>query len=213
MYDNIYSFHYYNDTDIDDQIISLAQPPLLLVSLRDGFGLHQWDVTVEQLLRFLKVDLVQHCLPHTLMKTDRRSFISHVRTDNSFDENLAPSAISANIRTYAHTTETLLFRSMPYLVQHIILHWGFLCRNISMLAPREDLEADCARTLHQQIRHNLTRRCGQCYYGQLYCGVACKDHMGTTNANKKEDFRYCGFCHGATVSLLSIPFLLKASNE
>ena len=213
MYDNIYSFHHHNDTDVVDQILSLAQLPLLLVSLRDGFGLHQWDVTVEQLLRFLKVHLVQHCLPHTLMKTDKRSFISHVRTNHSFDKNLAPSAISANIRTYARTTETLLFRSMSYLVQHIILHRGFLCRNISMLAPREDLEADCTRTLHQQIRHNLTRCCGQCYYEHLHRGVTCKDDMGTTNAIKKEDFHYCGICHGATVSLLSIPFLFKASNE
>ncbi len=137
------------------------------------------------------------------MKTASRSCSSHVRTDHSFDKDFAPSAISANIRTYAHTTETLLFCSMPYLVQHIVLHWGCICGDIPMHAQRENLEADCARPLHQQIRHTLTIRCGQRYYRHLHRGVACKDHMGITNANKKEDFRFCGFRHRVAVSLLS----------
>ena len=151
MYDSIHSFHPHKDTDNVVQTLSLIQPSLMLVSLRYGFGLHQWDVTREQLLKYLKVDLAQDCLPHTLTKTARPSFRGHVRTDHSFDENFAPSAIPANIRTYAHTTETLLFCSMPYLVQHIVLHRGSTCGGISMLAPREDLEPDYARTLHQPI--------------------------------------------------------------
>ena len=154
----------------------------MLVSRRDGFGLHQWDVTVEQFLRDCKVKSAHNCLPNTLMRTASRSCRSHVRTDHSFDKDFAPSAISANIRTYAHTTETLLFGSMPYLVQRIVLHRGCICGDIPMHAPGEDLEADYTRTLHQQICHTLTIRCGQRFYRHLHRGFALKDHMGITNA-------------------------------
>ena len=85
------------------------------------------------------------------MRTARASFRGLVRTGHSFDENFAPSAIRANIPTYAHTTETLLLCSVPYLVQHIVLHRGSICGDISMLTPREDLEPDYTRTLHQPI--------------------------------------------------------------
>ena len=57
MYDSIYYFNHHNDTDNVVQILSLIQPSLSLAELRDGFGLHQWDVTLDQLLRYLKVDL------------------------------------------------------------------------------------------------------------------------------------------------------------
>ena len=213
MYDGINSFNHHNDTDNVVQILSLIQPSLTLAELRDGFGLHQWDVTVDQLLRYLKVDLAQDCLPHTLMKTARASFRGLVRTHWGFDENFAPSTISANVPTNAHTTETLLFCSMPYLVQHIVLHRGSICGDISMLAPREDLEPDYARTLHQPIQHNLTRHCGQRFYRHLYRGVACKDYMGITNVNKKEDIRHRGLRYRVTVSLISILLVLKSNRE
>ena len=181
----------------------------MLVARRDGFGLHQWDLTAEQFLRFLKVDIAHNCLLNTLMKTGSPHRSSHVRTDHSFDKDFAPSAISTNIRTFAHTTETLLFCSMPYLVQYCVLHRGFISSDIPMHAPREDLEADYARTLHQQICHTLENRCGQRYYRHLHRGFACKDYMGITNANKKEGFRYCGFRHRVTVSLLSTTISIK----
>lgn len=92
---------------------------------------------------------------------------------------------------------------MPYFVLRIVLHRGCIGGDIPMHAPREDLEADYTRTLHQQTCHTLTSRRGQRYYRHLYRGSACENYMGITNANKKEGLRYCGFRYRVTVSLLS----------
>ena len=161
----------------------------MLVGLRDGYGIHRWDLTVEQFMWDLKVGKTPDCSPHTLTKSVRPNLGRHVRTDDRFDKDFAPSAISANIRTYAHPPETVLFCSMPYYVQHIVLHRGRICRDVPMHAPKEDLEPKFARTLHQQICHPLTIRCGKCYYRYIHRGVALEDYMGITNAEKKEVFR------------------------
>ena len=182
----------------------------MLAGRRDGFGLHQWNVTVEQSMRGLKVAIAHNCLPNTLMKTASRTWINHVRTNHSFGKDFAPPAISTNIRTSAHATETVLCCSMPYLVQHILLHRRCTCGDIPMHSPREDLDAKHARTLHRLICHTLTIRCGQRCYRYLHRGVASKGNMGITNAEKKEDFRYCGFCHRVTVSLLSTTIYIRA---
>ena len=204
MYDGIHSFVNQSD-DIDDvhQLLFLIQPSLMLVGGRDGFGVHQWDLTIEQYLRWLKVYLTHKCPLNTLMEVDCRNCGNPVRTNHSFDKDFAPSAISANIRTNAHTTKVILFCSRPDLVQHIVLHRRRICGGVSMHAPGEDLEAEYARALHRQIGHTLTSRCGQCYYRHFPRGIACKDDMGITNAEKKEDFRYCSFRHRVTVSLCS----------
>ena len=182
----------------------------MLADRRDGFGLHQWNVTVEQYMRGLKVAIAHNCLPNTLMKTASRSWSSHIRTDHSFDKDFAASAIFTNLRTSAHTTKTVLFCSMPYLVQHILLHRRCICGDVPMHAQREDLDAEYAGTLHQQIRHTLTIRCSQRCYRHLYRGVASKDYMGITNAAKKEDSRYCGFWHRVTVSSFSTAIYIGA---
>ncbi len=211
MYDSIHSFvNQSNDIDNVHQLLWLTQPSLTLVGRRDGFGLHLWDVTVEQYLRGLKVEFPQKCSLDTLMKVVSRSCSNLVRTDHSFDKDFAPSAISTNIRTYAYTTKIVLFCSGSYSVQHIVLHRGRICGDIPMHAPGEELEAEYARTLHRQSCHTLTIRCGQRYYRHLHRGVACKDYMGIANAEKKEDFRYCGFRHRVTVSLLSTTICIES---
>ena len=171
------------------QLLWLIQPPLMFVGLRDGYGIHQWDLTMEQFMMGLKVGNAADCLPHTLMKTASPSLSRHVRTDDRFDKDFTPSAIPANIRSYAHPPETILFCSMPYHVQHIILHRGRICGDVPMHAPREDLEPKFARTLHQQICHPLKICCGKRYYRYIHRGVAPKGYMGITNAEKKEVFR------------------------
>lgn len=137
------------------------------------------------------------------MKIASRSCNSPVRTDHSFDKDFNSSAISTNIRTYAHTTETVLFRPGPYLIQHTLLHRGCIFGYIPMHSPREGLESGYARTLHQKIRHTLTIGCGKCFYRRLHRGAACEDHLGIANADKKEDFRDRRVRHRITVSLLS----------
>ena len=161
----------------------------MFVGLRVGYGIHRWDLTVEQFMTGLKVGNAPDCSPHALMKTASPSLSRHVRTDDRFDKDFTPSAISANIRTYAYPPETVLFCSMPYYVQHIILHRGRICGDVPMHAPREDLEHKFARTLHQQIYHPLTICCGKRCYRHIHRGVALKGYMGITNAEKKEVFR------------------------
>ena len=40
----------------------MAEPAMLLIAIRhDGYGLHQWDVTLEQFQKFFKVDLPRKC--------------------------------------------------------------------------------------------------------------------------------------------------------
>ena len=78
-----------------------------------------------------------------------------------------------------------------------------------MHATGEGLESEYARTLHQQILHPLTNRCGQRFYRRLHRGAAREDYMGTTDAEEKEDFRHCGFRHWVTVSLLSATTSIK----
>lgn len=50
------------------------------------------------------------------MKLASRSCNSPVQSDHGFDEDFTSSAISTNIRTYAYTTETVLFCRGPYLL-------------------------------------------------------------------------------------------------
>ena len=139
------------------------------------------------------------------MKIASRSCNSHLRTDRSFDKDFTPSAISTNIRTSAHTTEAVLLCPGSYTIQHNFLHRRCINGNIPMHAPGEGLESEYARTLCQQILHPITTRCGQRFYRRLHRGATREDYMGITNAEEKEDFRYCGFRHWTTVSLLSAP--------
>ena len=50
------------------------------------------------------------------MKLASRSCNSPVQSDHGFDTDITSSAIFTNIRTYAHTTETVLFCRGPYLI-------------------------------------------------------------------------------------------------
>ena len=50
-----------NDTDIVHQLLWLSQPSLLIAIRHDGYGIHQWDVTLEQFQKFFKVDLPRKC--------------------------------------------------------------------------------------------------------------------------------------------------------
>ena len=62
MYDSIQSFlNQINDTDNVHQLLWLINPSLLIAMRHDGYGLHQWDVTVEQFLEWFKVDLPRKC--------------------------------------------------------------------------------------------------------------------------------------------------------
>ena len=143
------------------------------------------------------------------MEIASRSCNSHLRTGHSFDKDFTPSAISTNICTSTHPKEAVLSCPGPYIIQHNFLHRGCIYGNIPMHAPGEDLEPEYARTLHQQIFHPLTTRCGKRFYRRLHRGAACEDYMGTTNAKEKEDFRYCGFRHWNTVSLLSATTFIR----
>lgn len=62
MYDSSNSFvNQSDDTDNFHQLLWLIQPSLLIAVRHDGYGLHQWDVTLEQFLRWFKVDLPRKC--------------------------------------------------------------------------------------------------------------------------------------------------------
>lgn len=146
------------------------------------------------------------------MKIASRNCNSHLRTDHSFDKDLTPPAICANICTSAHTTEAILSCPGPHSIQHSFLHRGCIHGNIPMHAPGEGLESEYARTLHQQILHPLKIRSGQRFYRRLHRDAIREDHLGITNADKKEDFRYCGFRHRIAVRILS-KFLLSNARK
>ena len=62
MYHSIHSLvDWSDDTDIVHQLLWLSQPSLLIAIRHDGYGLHQWDVTLEQLQKFFKVVLSCKC--------------------------------------------------------------------------------------------------------------------------------------------------------
>ena len=62
MYDSIQSFcNQIHDTDNVHQLLWLISPSLMIAVRHDGYGLHQWDVTLEQFLRWFKVDLPRKC--------------------------------------------------------------------------------------------------------------------------------------------------------
>lgn len=62
MYDSIHSFFtQINDTDNVHQVLWLINPSLLIAVCHNGYGLHQWDMTLEQFLRWFKVDLPRKC--------------------------------------------------------------------------------------------------------------------------------------------------------
>ena len=62
MYDSIQSFfNQINDTDNVHQLLWLINPSLLIAVRHDGYGLHQWDVTLEQFSRWFKVNLPRKC--------------------------------------------------------------------------------------------------------------------------------------------------------